>query len=122
MKIIPRDARLFVQQGELIREREAVRLRPNDSVILGAGNGRWSPTDEFTDVLVEAVEASHPEVVQVSKEWRRAIQKYRDANGLKTAQLRTAFEKAGVSRVADPGWLAGTYASGEDRRVSAQAA
>jgi len=106
-KIIPRDTRLFVQQGELIREREAVRLRPNDRVILGAGNGRWAPRDEFTDVLVEAIETSHPEVVKVSREWRRAIRKYRDANGLTTAQLKLAFEKAGVPRELETldGWL-----------------
>jgi hypothetical protein len=106
-KIVPRDARLFVQQGELIREREAVRLSPNDRVILGAGNGRWSPTDEFTDVLVEAVEASHPEIVKVAKEWRRAIHKFRDARGLTTSQLRSVLGNAGVAREAQTldGWL-----------------
>ena len=106
-KIVPRDARLFVQQGELIREREAVRLKPGDSVILGAGNGRWSPTDEFTDVLVEAVEASHPEIVRVAREWRRALYKFRDAGGLTTVQLRAALELGGVAREVQTldGWL-----------------
>jgi uncharacterized membrane protein YkvA (DUF1232 family) len=107
VKVVPRDARIIVKQGDLVRERLAVRLQANDHVILGSDSGRWSPADEFTEALVKAVEASHPELVHIVREWRRALSRFRDAHSLSTAQLRARLEASGVSRHAQTldGWL-----------------
>lgn len=107
VKIVPRDARMIVHHGDLVRERIATRLKRGDRVLLGSGSGRWSPADEFTEALVEAVEASNPELVKVAKEWRTALSAFRDAHGLPTGQLRTRLAEIGVAREAQTldGWL-----------------
>src|SRR6185436_14858565 len=69
VKVLGRDARVIVQEGSLVHERPAARLRPDDRVILGLGTNPWSPSDEFTEAVVAAVRESHPELVQKAREW-----------------------------------------------------
>jgi hypothetical protein len=107
VKIVPRDARIIVQHGELVRERIATRLKRDDRVLLGSGSGRWSPADEFTEALVQAVEASNPELVKLAKEWRTALCAFRDAHGLSTVELRTRLAAIGITGEVQTldGWL-----------------
>lgn len=106
-KVLARDGRVVVEEGNVVRERVAARLRPDDRVILGLGTRRWSPADEFTDAVVEAVQTSHPELVKMAKEWRRALRQLRDAERLSTTQLRARLTSVGVEREAQTidGWL-----------------
>jgi hypothetical protein len=106
-KVLARDGRVVVEDGDVIRDRAAARLRPDDRVILGLGTSRWSPADEFTDAVVEAVQTSHPELVMAAKEWRRALRQFRDAHRLSIAQLRARLANVGVEREVQTldGWL-----------------
>jgi hypothetical protein len=106
-KVLARDARVVVEEGDVVRERVAARLRPDDRVILGLGTRRWSPADEFTHAVVEAVQTSHPELVKAAKEWRRALRQFRNANWLSITQLRARLATVGVDREVQTleGWL-----------------
>jgi hypothetical protein len=106
-KVLARDGRVVVEEGAIVRERLAAQLRPDDRVILGLGANRWSPADEFTNAVVEAVQVSHPELVRSAKEWRRALSQFRDVHRLSITQLRARLAAVGVGREMHTleGWL-----------------
>jgi hypothetical protein len=106
-KVLEPDGRVVVEDGDVVRERVAAGLRPDDRVILGLGTSRWSPADDFTGAVIGAVEASHPELVKTAKEWRSALRRFRDAQHLSTQQLRVRLGSAGVQRESQTveGWL-----------------
>lgn len=106
-KVLQPDARVVVEQGDVVRERMASRLRPDDRVILGMGTSRWSPADEFTGAVVDAVETSHPELVETAKEWRRALRRMVETQRLSAPQLRVRLAAVGVGREDQTieGWL-----------------
>lgn len=106
-KILAPGGRVVVEEGEVVRERVSARLRPNDRVILGLGTSRWSPADEFTGVVIDAVRTSHPELVKTGNEWRRALRQLVEMQRLSTPQLRARLAAVGVGRE-DPtieGWV-----------------
>jgi len=106
-KVMEQAGRVVVEEGDGVRERVAARLRPDDRVILGLGATRWSPADEFTGAVIDAVKASHPELVQTSKEWRQGLQRLVETQGLSTPQLRARLAAVGVEREEQTllGWL-----------------
>lgn len=106
-KVLETDGRVVVEEGDVIRERAAARLRPDDRVILGVGTTRWSPADEFTGAVMDAVEISHPELVKTAKEWRRALRQVIDVQGLSPRHLQPRLAAIGVSREEQTleGWL-----------------
>lgn len=106
-KVLARDSRVIVEVGEHAREKPAHRLVPEDRVILAAGAGRWSPADEFTDAVVQAIEASHPDLVRNVREWRRALRQIQDARTWSTQELRDRLADVGVERELQTldGWL-----------------
>jgi hypothetical protein len=106
-KVLASDGRVVVEEGEVVRERVAARLCPDDRVILGPGTGRWSPADEFTEVVVNAVQTSHPAMVRAAKEWRKALRRLQEAEQLSLPQLRARLAAAGVEREGQTieGWL-----------------
>jgi hypothetical protein len=107
IKILDPSARVVIEEGSTICEREAARLRPDDRVILGLGTSRWSPADEFTGAVVSAVETSHPELVKTAKEWRQALRRLLENRCLSIAQLRVRLGLIGVKREEQTldGWL-----------------
>lgn len=106
-KVLEPDGRVVVEEGDVVRERVAARLRPDDRVILGLGTSRWSPADEFTGAVIDAVETSHPELVKTAKEWRRALQQLVETQRLSTSHLRSQLATVGVRREDQTleGWL-----------------
>ncbi|MCZ7617124.1 MAG: hypothetical protein M5U32_02010 [Myxococcota bacterium] len=106
-KVLESDGRVVVEEGDVVRERVAARVRPDDRVILGLGTSRWSPADEFTGAVVDAVEASHPGLVETAKEWRRALRQLVERQRLSTSQLRVRLAAVGVGREDQTleGWL-----------------
>lgn len=106
-KVLEPDGRVVVEEGDVVSERVAARLRPDDRVILGLGTSRWSPADEFTGAVIDAVERSHPELVKTAKEWRRALRHLVETQRLSTSQLRARLAAVGVEREAQTleGWL-----------------
>ncbi len=106
-KVLEPDGRVVVEEGDVVRERAAARLRPDDRVILGLGTSRWSPADEFTGAVIDAVQTSHPELVKTAKEWRRALRKLVDMQRLSTSQMRDRLAAVGVGREDQTleGWL-----------------
>lgn len=106
-KVLEPDGRVVVEEGDVVRERVAARLRPDDRVILGLGTSRWSPADEFTGAVIDAVETSHPELVKTAKEWRRALRQLVETQRLSTSQLRARLAAVGVGREDQTldGWL-----------------
>lgn len=106
-KVLEPDGRVVVEEGDIVRDRVAAHLHANDRVILGLGSSRWSPADEFTGAVIDAVKASHPELVKTAKEWRRALRQLIDSQRLSTSQLRTRLANIGVRREEQTleGWL-----------------
>lgn len=106
-KVLEPDCRVVVEEGNVVRERVAARLRADDRVILGPGTSRWSPADEFTGAVVDSVKASHPELVKTAKRWRRALRQLTEAQRLSLSQLRTRLAAVGVAREEQTieGWL-----------------
>jgi uncharacterized membrane protein YkvA (DUF1232 family) len=106
-KVLSRDSRVLVEIGDTARERHAYRIAPEDRVILGPGCSRWSPADEFTQSVVEAIEASHPELVRDVREWRHALSKLQEDRGWSSDELRRRLEEVGVHRELQTveGWL-----------------
>jgi uncharacterized membrane protein YkvA (DUF1232 family) len=97
-KLLARDARVLVEVGDQAREKPAHRIAPEDRVILGAGSGKWSPADEFTQSVVEVMSSSHPELVNDVREWRRALKQCQEDRGWTTEQVRDQLAKVGVDR------------------------
>jgi hypothetical protein len=106
-KVLPRSAVAFVDEGDIIKERRVARLRPDDGVILGSGSHKWSPADEFTEALVEAVNASHPALIEAAREWRVALQKMANAKEFSLERLRIDLKTVGIVRQTATleGWL-----------------
>lgn len=106
-KVLEPHGRVVVEEGDVVRERVAARLRPDDRAILGLGTSRWSPADEFTGAVIDAVETSQPELVKTAKEWRRALRQLVEAQRLSTSQLRARLAAVGVGREDQTleGWL-----------------
>jgi uncharacterized membrane protein YkvA (DUF1232 family) len=106
-KVLEPAARVVVEEGDAILERAAARLRPDDRVILGHGTSSWSPADEFTGAVVKALEASHPELVEAARAWRRALRRLVEIQRLSVQQLRARLAAVGVSREDQTleGWL-----------------
>jgi uncharacterized membrane protein YkvA (DUF1232 family) len=107
VKVLTRVDRVVVEEGDQVRERPAAMLQTENRVILAAGAGRWSPAEEFTQAVVNAVEASHPDLVRNARDWRRALRKLREELRLSTAQLRERLAAVGVLREVQTleGWL-----------------
>jgi uncharacterized membrane protein YkvA (DUF1232 family) len=106
-KILPAAARVVVEDGEAIRERLAGGLKVGDRVILGFGATRWSPSEEFTDAVLAAVSDSRPELVVVSRSWRKALSALRLERRLTPEQVQTRLAQVGVIRQVQTidGWL-----------------
>ncbi len=106
-KVLDPGSRVVVEEGDVVRERAAARLCPDDRVILGLGTNRWSPADEFTGAVVDAVQASHPELVRTARDWRRALRSLSDELRISVSQLRARLASVGVQREAQTieGWL-----------------
>lgn len=106
-KVLPRRSRVLVQAGDDIREVSADRIVAGDRVVLGTGRERWSPAAEFTQAVVEALEASRPELIDDAREWRRALTVLVETRRWSTAQLRVRLGQAGVNRTIQTleGWL-----------------
>ncbi len=106
-KVLEPDGRVVVEEGDVVRERVAARLRPDDRVILGLGTSRWSPADEFTGAVVDAVEISHPALVKTARGWRRALRQMVETQRISTSQLRARLAAVGVGREGQTleGWL-----------------
>lgn len=121
-KVLEPDGRVVVEEGDVVRERVAARLRPDDRVILGLGTSRWSPADEFTGAVIDAVETSHPQLVKTAKEWRKALRQLSDDQRLPTPQLRARLAAVGVEREGQTleGWLDVERASPRRREAYVQ--
>jgi len=106
-KVLDPYGHVVVEEGEVVRERAAARLRPDDRVILGIGASRWSPADEFTGAVIDAVQKSHPELVTAAREWRRALKAVVDGQRLSMPELRERLTSLGVAREIQTldGWL-----------------
>jgi uncharacterized membrane protein YkvA (DUF1232 family) len=107
LKVLEPNAHVIVEEGEVVSERIAARLRLNDRVILGIGASRWSPADEFTEAVVDAVEASNPVMVEMGREWRRALREFAGVHKLSLSQVRVHLAAVGVEREEQTitGWL-----------------
>ena len=97
-KILARNSRVLVKSEEQVYEKPAHRIVPEDEVILGLGSKRWSPADEFTQAVVQAVEASHPQLVRDAREWRIALSKLKNFQGWTVEELRNNLEKVEIHR------------------------
>lgn len=106
-KVLARDARVLVEDGDQAREKPAHRIVPEDRVILGSGASRWSPAEEFTHSVVEAIQSSHPELVHDVQEWRRSLKALQENRRWTTEELRDELAKVGVTRETQTldGWL-----------------
>jgi hypothetical protein len=106
-KVLAPDAFVVVVDGDVVHERVAARLRPDDRIILGLGGSRWSPAEDFTEAVIAAVESSRPELVKVAKEWRRALRQFFEAQRLTHSQLQARLAVVGVTREQQTieGWL-----------------
>jgi hypothetical protein len=91
----------------VVRDRIAARLCADDRVILGSGTSCWSPADEFTEAVVNAVETSHPALVMTAKEWRNGLRRLQEAQRMSLPQLRARLAALGVEREGQTieGWL-----------------
>jgi hypothetical protein len=112
-KMLARDAHVVVEDGDVIRERVASRLRAGDRVILGSGSSRWSPADEFTEAVVQAVRLAHPDLVKAAREWRIALCRLREEQRLSIPRLLALLKSVGVERGTQTleGWLESDRAS-----------
>lgn len=97
-KILARNSRVLVKSEEQVYEKPAHSIVPEDEVILGLGSKRWSPADEFTQAVVQAVEASHPQLVRDAREWRIALSKLKNFQGWTVEELRNNLEKIEIYR------------------------
>ena len=106
-KVLPLGIRVIVEHADKVRETQSGALEAGDRVILGHSVEKWSPAEEFTQALVEAVQARRPELVQHAMEWRRALGRYQTAKGLTTAQLCGQLRSVGIQREEQTveGWL-----------------
>ena len=106
-KVLSRHSRVLVETGDDIREVPANRITAGDRVVLGTGKERWSPAAEFTQAVVEAMEASHPDLIHDAREWRRALSLLGKTHGWSNDWLRIRLEQAGVKRTIQTleGWL-----------------
>lgn len=97
-KILARNSRVLVKSEEQVYEKPAHSIVPEDEVILGLGSKHWSPADEFTQAVVQAVEASHPQLVRDAREWRIALSKLKNFQGWTVEELRNNLEKIEIYR------------------------
>jgi len=106
-KVLLRNARVVVEEGDRVRERPATGLQPDDRVILGAGESGWSPAEEFTQAVIGAIESSQPELVRDGREWRRALHALHEHLGVTSEEVRSRLAAAGVQRELQTieGWL-----------------
>jgi hypothetical protein len=107
VKVLARNARTFVDNGDVVVDRVASALQPNDRVLLGTGDAAWAPADEFTEAVVNSVRSSHPELVTRAREWREALIRFVRARRLTEAQLRSRLADVGIGRELQTlsGWL-----------------
>jgi len=98
---------VLLEVDDRAREKPAHRIVPEDRVILGPGSSRWSPADEFTQAVVEAVDASNPQLVRDAREWRVALSKLQASRGWSPEELRAHLATVGVHRELQTleGWL-----------------
>lgn len=106
-KVLARDHRVLVEVADQAREKHARDILPEDRVILSTGSSRWSPADEFTEAVVQAIEASHPQLVRDAREWRRALSELQASRHWTIEELREHLADAGVHRELPTleGWL-----------------
>ena len=106
-RVLDPRSRVVVEDGDVVRERVASALRPDDKIILGIGASRWSPADQFTGAVLDAVRASHPELVARAGDWRRALRRVVDLQRLSTYRLQARLAELGIERHEQTleGWL-----------------
>ena len=106
-KVLARDSRVLVETGDHAREKPAHNILLEDPVILGPGSSRWSPADEFTEVVVQAVRSLNPQLVRDAREWRVALRKLQCARGWTPEELQARLADVGVHRKLQTleGWL-----------------
>ena len=106
-KVLACDNRVLVKTADQAHEKTAHRIVPEDQVILGPGSRRWSPADEFTQAVVAAVEASHPELVRNAREWRVALRDLQAFRKWTLEELQAQLTDVGVHRETQTlkGWL-----------------
>lgn len=106
-KVLARNSRVLLELGSIAQEKPAYIIKPDDRVILGPGYSRWSPADEFTQAVVEAIEDSHPILIREVKEWRHALRRLMDDKNLSIEDLRLILKRVGVHRGQQTinGWL-----------------
>jgi len=106
-KVLAGKSRVVVEAGTSAREKVASALRPRDRILLGSGVRQWSPAEEFTEAVVEAVRRSNPDVVESAREWRLALARLMERDTLDPSSLRERLRAVGVSRepATIEGWL-----------------
>ena len=107
VKVLEPHDRVIVEEEEIVCERVATRLRPDERVILSLGTSRWSPSEEFTGAIMDAVRTSNPDLVKAAKEWRQSLFKVINERHLSIPQLRTLLASLGIERESQTieGWL-----------------
>jgi hypothetical protein len=98
VKVLGRESRVILEADCQAREKPAYVLAPEDRIIIGSASGRWSPADEFTQSLLEAINASHPALVQQVGAWRRGLAAARENRGWSVEELRAHLARVGVER------------------------
>ena len=106
-KILALNSLVLLEDSEKPKERSAKQIVPGDRVILASGNSRWSPADDFTQAVVEAIEEAHPKLVQDAREWRFALKRLKQDRVWSTAELLEQLKGVGVYREQQTveGWL-----------------
>ena len=106
-RVLARDSPVLVAVGEQAREKPAHCIVAEDRIILGAGAGRWSPAEEFTESVIEVIKISSTELVRDVREWRRALKQLQGDRNWSTEELRDRLAAIGVQRELQTldGWL-----------------
>lgn len=107
-KVTTRDAEVYLDSGSQVISRISSLLSPDDRVLLGVSSSRWSPSQELTEAVVDAIEKSQPDLIADARRWRSALREYQRTQRLSMPDLCRRLEAAGVKRVAETvaGWLA----------------
>jgi hypothetical protein len=106
-KIVARYSCILVESGDNVADKRGYQVAPGDRVILGNKSGGWSPSEEFTQAVMEGIAASHPDLVRDAKAWRQALDKlHRELRGSQE-NLKRALDDVGVQRqlITIEGWL-----------------
>jgi uncharacterized membrane protein YkvA (DUF1232 family) len=97
-KILETDSRVFRESDSSVSECYAKDLRAENRVLLGSGAAGWSPAEEFTDAVVDAVRNSNPSLVVQSQAWRVALLRKVEREKLSVEELLRRLAASGVHR------------------------